>query len=493
MNLKNYILIFVCFSLFTACDKFLEPEMDNTLEESVVLDNPQYAEGLLLQAYRALPTAYNFNEDIISDDAATNAYSSNWRDMATGYWTAEANPVSTWSSAYSMIFYINTFLEKYEDVPWFFNGDGTEHALNALHLIRLKGEAYGLRAYYQMQLLKYHGGLANGQLLGFPIVTEVLSPDETIALTRDTYSDCVAQILSDCDIAITNLADVYGELEEEEYLQRLYPLKEIGKNGSTYHVIDTTKIPNDTIKIEEDSFADDLINYNTANSSKLGNRMNRLAAKMVKSRTLLYAASPAYAGSGVSVDSAANFMGKVIREYIDLGTFEGKDDNDEGTRFYMGEPVVDELDDFKENEAIWFSQYRGQNRTMEQNNFPPSLYGYGRVNPSQNLVDVFPMANGYPISDLVNSGYNDSLPYSGRDPRLNQYIACNGAQIIDDPKNMERFQFFEGTYDGMLEQLNSTKTGYYLRKFLNFEVSLDPDGASNAKHFYTYFRQTELL
>lgn len=31
---------------------------------------------------------------------------------------------------------------------------------------------------------------------------------------------------------------------------------------------------------------------------------------------------------------------------------------------------------------------------LEKNNFPPTLYGSGRINPTQNLVDAFPMANG---------------------------------------------------------------------------------------------------
>ncbi|MBQ2581138.1 MAG: RagB/SusD family nutrient uptake outer membrane protein, partial [Ruminococcus sp.] len=53
--------------------------------------------------------------------------------------------------------------------------------------------------------------------------------------------------------------------------------------------------------------------------------------------------------------------------------------------------------------------------------FPPTLYGQGRVNPSQNLVDAFPMRNGRPISD-ANSGYDAKNPYVNRDPRLENYV-----------------------------------------------------------------------
>src|SRR6185295_10846795 len=80
-----------------------------------------------------------------------------------------------------------------------------------------------------------------------------------------------------------------------------------------------------------------------------------------------------------------------------------------------------------QKEMLW----RGNivtNNGLEQNNFPPTLYGNGRVNPTQNLVDAFPMANGYPITD-PGSGYVTTNPYNGRDPRLKNYILVNGGTM----------------------------------------------------------------
>lgn len=68
---------------------------------------------------------------------------------------------------------------------------------------------------------------------------------------------------------------------------------------------------------------------------------------------------------------------------------------------------------------------------QEKDNFPPTFYGSGRINPTQNLVDAFPMANGYPIADKANSGYSENAPYTGRDPRLEKYILFNGAEFKD--------------------------------------------------------------
>ena len=56
-----------------------------------------------------------------------------------------------------------------------------------------------------------------------------------------------------------------------------------------------------------------------------------------------------------------------------------------------------------------------QNLNIERDNYPPTLFGSGRINPTQNLVDAFPMANGYPI-DHPESGYDPNNPYAGRDP-----------------------------------------------------------------------------
>ncbi|MFV0269063.1 MAG: RagB/SusD family nutrient uptake outer membrane protein [Draconibacterium sp.] len=128
------------------------------------------------------------------------------------------------------------------------------------------------------------------------------------------------------------------------------------------------------------------------------------------------------------------------------------------------------------------------NRTRESNNFPPSLYGDGDINPTQNLVDAFPMANGYPITD-ANSGYDPANPYSGRDPRLDLYIVYNGSTLKNTTINTG-----VGAGDDGLDALqNSTRTGYYLKKLMREDVNLNPSSTSDQKHFNTHIRYTELF
>ena len=105
--------------------------------------------------------------------------------------------------------------------------------------------------------------------------------------------------------------------------------------------------------------------------------------------------------------------------------------------------------------------------TQEKNNFPPTLYGSGRINPTQNLVDAFPMANGYPITDTSNSGYDALNPYANRDPRLTNYILYNGSTYKGKTIITGLYADSENkTDDGLNKIGTSTRTGYYLRKLL---------------------------
>src|SRR5690606_1589701 len=77
-------------------------------------------------------------------------------------------------------------------------------------------------------------------------------------------------------------------------------------------------------------------------------------------------------------------------------------------------------------EILWRNNYSDNNRDLESSNFPPTLFGSGRINPTQHLVDAFPMLNGFPIKD-ASGGYNAADPYANRDPRLKLFVLVNGS------------------------------------------------------------------
>ncbi|MES2278124.1 MAG: RagB/SusD family nutrient uptake outer membrane protein [Bacteroidota bacterium] len=126
--------------------------------------------------------------------------------------------------------------------------------------------------------------------------------------------------------------------------------------------------------------------------------------------------------------------------------------------------------------------------------------GPSQSNPTLNLVDMYDMANGKPISDPT-SGYNEQNPYANRDPRLLQTILTNGVAWAG--RTFEPFinggQDYQGdrTITGMLQKkyvgITSQSQGAsrfifyrFAEIYLNYaEAQNEYDGAPNANS-YTY-------
>lgn len=415
-----------------SCGDYLEPEDDNRLTIDDVTVNPIIAEGWLLKAYRGLPTSYNFAIDQASDDAETNNPNASVKVMNGGGWAADFDPVGVWNNVYDLNVYLNTFIENVDQIEWSY----TDSTRNVLYKTRLKGEAYGLRAWNNFRLLQAHAGLdASGNLLGFPIVDKVLTNEDNLQLPRNTFTECYDYIMSDIEMAIANLPVRYEDGAD---------LIENGVQGARYL-----------------------------------NRFNGLAALLLKSRLALYAASPAYASSGAATyQEAALYAAEVITANGGLNLNAGE------IQYYLDK-------DANANELIWYSSRNADQSNWEQDNFPPSLFGLGRTNPTQDFVDAFPLSDGTPF-DI--SGITDPAAiYTNRDPRLAAYVVYNGAQVKSDGTIINTNENDPsgnglGAFSGF-----ATTSGYYLKKFLDFEdVELSPSGVtSGAEHFYTYARMTE--
>jgi hypothetical protein len=425
-----YILI-LCIGI-ASCEKLIEPKPDDSLTDEQLKADPIFAEGLLMQAYSTLPNEYTFDTDVATDDAVTND-NSVYRNMATGSWTSTNNPISKWTVAYQNISYINHFLNIYQEVEWSTDPNATaakNTRRNALHKNRLKGESYGLRAWYEWMLLQYHGGMGeDGTLYGFPIVDTYITQNDDWKIPRSTYDKCVTRILQDLDTAIKYLPPTFKVIADAD-------------SNETY-------------------------------GSRFLNRINGYAAQALKARVALLAASPSFSSSsGVTWAQAATFAGPLMKK-LRPGFLSYAN----GVVFYL---------ERTNNEIIW-NRAEVVKRTWEQNNFPPSLWGSGRTNPSQNLVDAFGMKNGYPITDAAST-YNSATPYANRDPRLAKYVVYNTATLKSTVINSH----VGAPKDGINVLLTSTRTGYYLKKFMNEGVKLDAP-AANQGHTYTLTRVTELL
>jgi starch-binding outer membrane protein, SusD/RagB family len=450
---KNILALIVIGVLLAGCKKVLSPLDDNHRTLESIYSDPYFAEGIIMNAYTRLPTnGYSFN-DVATDDAVTNDKFSPLLNMATGAWSAANNPVEQWTNSYTAITYLNLFLKQLDSVNW----SPMSKNVRILFTDRLKGEAYGLRALFLLHLLQAHAGPGpSGQLLGVPIITQPLESNSDFSTSRSTFDQCVTQIYNDLN-------------EAEKYL----PLDYVD-------ISSTSQLPS---KYSSMAVAE----YNRVFGYFNRERVSARIAKAIRARAALLAASPAFnlQGSSTKWEDAANYAADLLDR---IGGISGLDPK--GGLFYTSAnaDAIDLSKNIDQKEMLW----RGNivtSRSLEVNNFPPTLFGNGRVNPTQNLVDAFPMANGYPITDPA-SGYVASSPYNNRDPRLKNYILVNGGTIgtktiwtkSDAPTN-----------DAVNILPTSTRTGYYMRKLLREDVNANPSSPADKKHYPVHIRYTELF
>ncbi|MCF2517009.1 RagB/SusD family nutrient uptake outer membrane protein [Dyadobacter sp. CY351] len=117
-------------------------------------------------------------------------------------------------------------------------------------------------------------------------------------------------------------------------------------------------------------------------------------------------------------------------------------------------------------------------------------FAYGGVNPTQELVDEYAMANGLPISDPA-SGYDPQKPYVNREKRFYQSVIYDGALWLDKEMVMKQGVGSRNATD--LSNTNeATNTGYYLKKGLDPKYAVNGDHKLSSANF-VIFRFAEVL
>ena len=458
MKIRNIILYFIGSLAVCSCDDMFEPAIENNRTEDAMYEESKYAHGLLMYGYDRLPYIKTTQTDVATDDAATNVYTDDYYNMTTGAWASDNDPMTRWNSCKDGIQYVNLFLTKVEKVKWAPSAVSKQR----MFVDRLKGEAFGLRALFYYHLLQAHGGYADDNVLyGVPLLTQPEDASSDYNQPRATFAACVKQIFADCDSAVALLPQDYADVKSAEEIPAKYL-----------------------------SVGAQVTGFNLVFGQKAKGLISGKIAEAIKAQTALLAASPAFREqSGVTSAEAATLCANVLKR---IGGLEGFDMT--GSTWYknkkMLEPSAAEMP-----EILW-REARSSDTDQEKDNFPPSLYGAGRVNPSQNLVDAFPMRSGRPITD-PNSGYDPQNPYANRDPRLDDDILYNdvrfgaGGNIVITGNYPDDNKTENATIDN-LNKNNATRTGYYLKKLLRSEVSASK-GLSKQNHIYPRIRYTEIF
>ena len=432
MNAKffSYIYISAAISIaftLSSCNGFLDREEDSLIDKTATFDSYDRTKQYLTYAYSLLPEGLNrFSREALlasaTDDAEFAIESAEIQQFNNGSWNALNNPDDVWNRYFSGISKCCTLLENTNhvnlDISRLDPDKQVEYA-NSLKDIRMwRAEARFLRAYFHFELLKRYGPI--------PIVTSTLSINGNYENTpRPTMKEVVDFIAKECDIAADTL--------------ELTPWRNVN-----------------------DAFG----------------RATKGAALALKSRLLLYAASPLYVDFGDTNEankptdvalwkSAAN----AAKAVIDLNQYELA--SSYGDLF---------KNDFQNKEYIFVRRYAA-NSDFEKSNFPVSFGGKGGTNPSQNLVDDYEMLDGTPFD--WNDPAKAAQPFENRDARLGATILMNMAPF----KGKKVATYPEGA--DASPNPNATKTGYYLRKFLNEDVNIQTGGSSGG-HVVPLFRLAEI-
>ena len=457
---RKILILLLTAAIIAGCKKdVLDPLAENIRDKDVVYKEPIFAQGILTNGYLRLPYedfVYGFN-DVATDDAVSNDPTNPFFTLATGQWRADNNAMDFWTRGYNGILYMNLILAEADKIKW-----AEDEQASNLFKLRIKGEAYGLRAIFMYYLLQAHGGPRGGNVLGLPILTEAAENITDYNIPRADLNTYINAIYKDMDVAEDYLPLDYNDLNVNS---GVVPQKYVSK-GIT---------------------ANNVTAYNRTMGLLFRGRVNGRILKAFRSKLALMVASPAFLnGNGDSWTKAAQAAADVISINNGLG---GLPTN--GWTFYNNADITSIVNGSNPPEIIWRARtltHSNISSTIEKQHFPPSLFGNGRLNPTQNLVDAFPMKNGYPINISAQSGYDPANPYKDRDPRLDAYIVVNGSRF--GPSNAVINTMTGG--DGVGVQATSTVTGYYMRKLLNQTTNLNPATPATKLMYVARIRYTEI-
>lgn len=243
------------------------------------------------------------------------------------------------------------------------------------------------------------------------------------------------------------------------------PIIESSTDDGTFVKRSTYEEVVEYIVTEIDNHKEDLaVNWNDYTERE--GRFTLGAALAIKARVLLYAASPLH--NETNDVKKWERAAAAVNELISNTDLSYSLATDYGSYFTGGNPL-------SSSETIYAVRSWSSN-TMEANNYPIATQGgKSGATPSHNLVAAYEYITTPDPTD----------PYANRDPRLQASVVTNGStwngRVID--------QSAGGSDD--MASANSSRTGYYLKKFLTDNLNLI-QGATT-QHNWVAYRWGEVL
>jgi hypothetical protein len=382
-----------------------------------------------------------------------------------------------WTPLYSNIKNVNVLLANIDKVPV---ANTAEEKLRD----RMKAEAYFIRAYDYAYLMRAYGGLV---LVDKPFGLT----DDFSTFKRSSLDETLDFVLADVDKAIAGLP-LKNEIEQGRATKgAAAALKSKVLSWATGIVTNGGYLP-----------ADPLVSF------QKGSRAARLTAAKLMAKDIMDGKYGHYALTGTTDDPPANMTEEVVMAYAEnfYGIFNQK--------------------------GIWNDEvmFGIQVKNKDGKQFDPNLswgpngyHGFGQNNPTESLVRKFEMKDGSPFAfGKYNPGSvnvrqftaaelaadPEKNPYVGREPRFYASVLYDGAKwqarpkdlAAQDPEGRIQTGYFINasgastagldTRQTTVEAWNGTKTGYYMKKYL--DIKLDGQYSAN-ENAWIEFRYAEVV
>lgn len=446
---KIIYIISTLLMLGTAgCDDFLDKEVDLSLSDEQVFSNFENTRSFLANIYTYLPDAFAgytngqflaASRDCMTDNALSYWDVHYYHSVLTDSYSAKDHPFTNdfWPKNFRAIRAANQFMKNARESVI---GNSEKSGDNNHLYSRYMAEARLLRAIFHFDVACWFGNvpIIGDDENGVPVVFD---PSDTQGMNMER----------------TNTADALKWIAEEC----------------------------DAIK--------DVLPFRYSNEDENWGRVNGAAAYALKSRALLYRASPLN-----NLDNTTSYWQEAAQaatDFITKNNSQSKpyklfttDTDDTSNNYYqcfITTPYYN--DEYILSRSVWNT--REIELFLAPCGFSGAVNSTGRTNPTQNLVDSYETINGLPIDQ--DPAYDPQNPYANRDPRLDQTILHQGS-VWGNPLQEEQRTVDVSYPDGIDYQAlhGGTLTGYYTKKFLNNMSFKSPALFS---HACPIFRYAEIL
>ncbi len=495
----NYIIAIAILMLpVTSCDDVLDKQSVDSFNDQVVFSDINVVKAYLGKCYDRMGGIQNsttmtsdnngvlgMREDLLSSATDqtlcihrpanyVNLKGTQSPDQMGFFANTSHGGYLRWPHLYSNIQNLNTILGNIDDVPLTAGQD--ELAL------RLKGEAYFIRAYEYATLLMTHGGVI--------LRSEPWTLGEDFStVTRSSLEATLTFVLSDIQSAIDILED--------------YTMEQGRANAAAAAALKSRVLLFCASDLTNGGYepANNLVSFGTGSQESLLQQARDAALDVMNGTYGVFSLV------GSTDDPVLPLSASQVQAYADnyfnIFSQHGK----------------------WNSETIWGIQYAltgGNANRANIWNGPNGYHNWGNNNPTEPAVRSFEMADGTPF--VWDNGQGEYLrtataaelaadplksPYNGREPRFYSIVLYHGATWQSRPSDAAAFDPYNkvqtghfynpdgtlkiqgvDTRQGLIEAWNGTKTGYYLKKLM--------DPATQGQYFnntntWVEFRYAEVL